>query len=308
MKAWGRWVGLLVCAAGALLLPPAGAVAKPGYVVSPGSHIVELMLKGSHGYAIQIAERNRRYLEVVASKGPSVVLYLTHHIPARDGVIDAKLPGVGRISMRFHPAGPARTEPGFFPPCHGGKTVTQRGYFLGTVHLRGERGYTTVKATRARGKIVTTAKEICNRSIFNDDSEPEPEEDATRLFSYSRSKGRLVRFSASTLGAADLQSPNSTFFSGSVTEQRGGMVIFRQAIALGPRDDLAPGDAGKFPLTATITPPPDQFHGTAVFHRHSEGKNAWTGSLGVDLPGAGRVALAGASFSSRLCQGAGCKR
>ncbi len=270
--------------------------------------MAELSLKGSHGYAIEIAERNRRSLEVFVNKGPSVVVYLIRRAPVRGDGIDTKLPGLGRVSVRFHPAGPAHTEPGFFSAaaCHGGETVKQPGSFVGRIRLRGERGYTTVQATKARGQVVTTSKEVCKRSIFNN-SKPESEEDATRVFADATSRGRAVKFFGTTLSTLNPSAPASTFFSGSVTERRRGMVIFRETAVHGTGNDLSPSDAGEFPSMATVTPP-TPFHGSAAFQRMPEGDNTWTGSMSVDLPGAGRVALAGSGFSARLCRGAGCRR
>jgi hypothetical protein len=303
MKVWGSWAIVVACAATALLLAPAGAGAKPGYVTFPGDHRVELNLKGSHGYAIHIVGHNRGF-ELSANKKSMVVVYLLLHNRLRGDRVEAKLPGVGRVSLRFHNAGPAHTEPGFFPPCHGGETIKQPGYFLGRIRFRGERGYTTVHATRARGEVVATSKEICKRSIFNGNSEPKPEEHTTRLFAYSKSAGRVVRFFGST---PPFSSHPFTFFSGSATERREGMAIFREAVVSGKDDDLVTGVAGDFPLTATVAPPAP-FHGSAAFQRMPGGNNAWTGSLSVNLPGAGQVALAGPDFSARLCQDSGCRR
>jgi hypothetical protein len=306
MGAGRIWVGFIASlVVTALLVVPAGASAKPGYVTFPGDHRIELSLKGSHGYVVELVERPGRHVfELIAYKGPNVVIYLLLHAHERGDGIEARLPGVGRVALEFQPAGPAQREPGFFAPqCHGGGTVKQPGYFVGTIRFRGERGYTAVHTTRAKGSNVTTKKEICKRSMFNDNPEPETEE-ATRLFAYSRSRGRLVQFSGRTL--SDPFDP-STFFSGSLTERREGMVIFRQSAASGTEHDLSPGDSGDFPPSATVTPP-DPFLGSAVFQRMPGGGNSWTGSLSVDLPGAGRVAMAGPGFSARLCQASGCRR
>jgi hypothetical protein len=301
MKGWGRQVGLLACAAMALLLAPAAAVAKPGYVVFPGSHTVELNLKGSHGYRIQISEVNHRWTELYASNYAGLAVYL---IPGStgDSEIEAEFPGVGRVSMRFHPLGGPHREKEFFPSCDGGTTIEQPGYFLGKVRLRGERGYTSVRATRARGRIVRTEKETCRRSVFDDQSEPN--EDITQLVAYSRSAGRTIGFYGSFV---EIAPETFTSFSGSVNEHRDGMTIARHTVISGEASDFAIGDAGPFPLSATLTPP-GPFHGSGVFQRMPGGDNAWTGSLSVSLPGAGRVALAGPRFSARLCQRSGCRQ
>lgn len=285
--------------------PPLAADAKPGYVVTPGEHWGALKLRGTHGYKIQITETSRG-LSVQAYKSSIAVIYGMRHSPAKGDGIDAELPGVGRVSLQFHPVGSPNTEPGFFPAwaCNGGETIKQPGYFLGTVRLRGERGYTTVHASRRRGQVVTTIREVCKRSIFNEDNEPEPEEEVTHLQALSRSKGRLVGFYAST---PPFSLHPYAFFWGFTSERRQRMMIFREAAPRGSLDDLALGDVGDFPFSATVTPPPP-FHGSGNFQRLPGGDSSWTGSLSVNLPGAGRVALAGRGFSAKLCHDAGCRR
>lgn len=299
---WRGWASLLPCVAALLLLVPAPAQAKPGYVVSGGFRRAELNLKGSHGYAIQVALHGRRRIELSASNGSSVAVYLLPPVRARDDRIEARFPGLGRVSMEFRPVGPAQREPGFFPQCRGGETVKQAGYYEGLISLRGERGYTAVHRTRAPGQIFTMAKEICKRSIFGDPRQG-PKEDVThvtRLFAYSRSEGRLTSFSATTTSFPS-ESFSATSFLSAISERRGRMSIVRITVANGEQSDLLPGDTDPFPLSATVSPP-DPFSGSAAFQRMPHGDNSWSGSLSAPLPGKGTVALAGQGFSVRLCQ------
>lgn len=292
---------MLVCVALALLIATATADAKPGYLVIPGRHEVELNVKGSHGYAIQISKSNR-FAEMFVNKGPSVAIYGLRRRQAKDDGIAAEFPGIGRVSVEFHPVGPPHKEAGF-PPCKGGKRTKQSGYFQGTIRIRGEGGYTSVRANRAPGKVVTSTKETCKRSIFNPDK-PEPEEERTRLSASSAPRhGRSVAFSASSLGAG---THAVTFFSGLAAERRRGMAILREVAITGATDDLSLGDSGDHPASATVTPPAP-FHGSAAFQRNPGGENGWTGPLSVDLPGLGRVALAGPRFSPELCRNSGCR-
>jgi hypothetical protein len=157
--------GVVACAVLALLTAPALANAKSGYVVFPGYHEVELNLKGSHGYSIQVTKTNR-FIEMFVDRDPDNAVYLIRHRQAKDDGIKAELPGVGRVSVEFHPVGPPHKKGGFFPPCRGGKTIKQPGYFQGTIRIRGERGYTSAHTDRASGEVVTVTKEICKRSIF----------------------------------------------------------------------------------------------------------------------------------------------
>jgi hypothetical protein len=299
-----RLSGFLALVAAVLLTVAALAEAKPGYIVTPGQQTAELQMKGTNGFVIQIKLWNGRVLEVSAYKSPDVIVYLTRRVHAQGNRIDATLPRIGRIRVDFQATGRVHREPGFFPPCNGGETAKQEGYFHGTIRLRGERGYTTARATRAHGQIVRTAEEVCKRSIFGD-TKPKTE-DASRVFAWSSSDGRSVSFSATTLETPNLTSPASVFFSGIVRERRQGMAIFREATARGTSGALAAADESEFPASATATPAAP-FGGYATFERMAQGANAWRGNLSVDLPGLGRVALAGSGFAARFCQKGGCR-
>lgn len=293
---------VLACTILALLTTPVLASAKPGYVVFPGYHEVELELEGSHGYSIQVTKTDR-FVEMFVHSNTDTAVYLIRRRQTDDDGIEAKFPGLGRISVEFHPAGPPQKEGGFFPPCNGGETTKQPGYFQGTIRIRGERGYTSAHAGRASGDVATVTKEICKRSDFNH-SKATPAEGETRLFATSGPKhGRSVALSADTV---NFRSTVETFFVGFTFEQREGMGISRQALVRGAAADLALGDTGDYPASATIMPPAP-FNGSAAFQRVPGGKNSWTGNLGVDLPGLGRVALAGPSFSAKLCRDSGCR-
>lgn len=290
---------LLACVVAALLALAPGVSAKPGYVVLPGSHSVELNLQGSHGFRIGAGKAGRLFY-VQAADERSVATYLNRSPRQKGDGIKAKFPGFGRIAVRFEPQGQPQHEPPFFPQCKGGKTVKQRGHFIGTIRFRGERGYTSVEATRAFGEVVTTTREICKRSIFDDGAEVEA--DRTELFAYSRSKERAVGFDASTLGP--LEAPSTTF-GATVVERRRGMTIYRGTFADGENGQLVAGDSRPYPLSATVSPPPP-FHGSAEFQRTPEGDRTWTGTLSVDFPGLDRVALTGPHFDARFCQHSGC--
>lgn len=290
---------LLACLLLALLAAAPAASAKPGYFVFSGGKSIGFSLKGSNGYWIEIGKEGGE-VRLLASKEESAVTYSVRSLAPRGNEIRARFPGLGRIAVRFRPLRPPRTiEPHPFPGCKGGETVKQPGHFVGTIRFRGERGYTSVRATRVRAAIETTAKEVCKRS----DNGPEREEDRTELFAVSESGREGVGFSADTTVIPEVTS--TTSFSATTVELRRGMSIYRNTFALGKESDILPGDTRPFPLSATITPPPP-FQGSAEFQRTAEGESTWTGSLTVPLPGLGRVALTGPDFTARLCQDAGC--
>jgi hypothetical protein len=289
---------LLACASALSLATPA-ASAKPGYFVFPGYRSMEVNLAGNNGYRISIDKSPRGYVSLSVSKEPNVIVYSARSLAPEKDRIKARFPGLGRVSVQFRPQGPPRKSSPFpFPECRGGEILRQHGHFVGTIRFRGERGYTSVRASRVKGVIETATKEVCKRSPS--DNDPEPAE-RTELWTHSRSGGRAVGFSAYMLGdPIDL-----TSFDAMVAERRRGVGIFRWTVVTGARGDLLTGDTRPYPLTATITPPAP-FSGSAQYERTPGGDRTWTGSLAVTLPGLGRVRLAGPRFSPRLCQGSGC--
>jgi hypothetical protein len=306
---------LLLCAVVLLLLAPTGAGAKPGYSIIHPTHVAYLTLKGSHGYEITFYKRNRESLEVVAENlGASVfdpwvfAEYRIHQHWVKGNEIAGRFPGLGRVSVRFHPVGHRQRESGFAPPgCSGGGVVKQPGYFEGTIRFRGEQGYTVARATRAHGELSTREKEVCKRSPKHPPEHRLPKGLITaRLRATSKSGGRLIRFSVDTFEPL-LPTSNGANIHASIDERRNGMEIRRYVLASGRKDALQLGDSSDFPASATVSPS-DPFHGSAVFERVPQGENAWTGSLSVPLPGAGLVPLTGRGFSASLCHEGGCSR
>lgn len=297
MRPSRTWTLLLVSFAALLAIVPS-ASAKPGYFVMAGYHSISFSLQGSNGYRIDVEKRGHRVV-VLASSRRHFVAYSPHASVPKGSDIDFRLPGLGRVAVRFRPQGPPRrTAPEPFPGCRGGESVKQRGHFVGTIRFRGERGYTSAREGRAKGAIESRTKEICKRSP-NDDSEPLPDE--TELWVESESSNRGVGFSASMVGdPIDL-----TSFGATVVERRRAMTIFRNTSAVGRKGDLVIGDTRPYPLSATVTPPAP-FSGSAEYTRTPDGERTWTGSLAVSLPGLGRVPLTGTDFSPRLCQLSGC--
>ena len=304
---------LLLCAAAALLLTPARALAKPRLEVSPQVHVASLTLKGTHGYEISIYERNREFLGVSASNlGASVFApwsiaeYRIHQHRAGPDQISGKLPGLGRISVKFHPVGSPKREPGpEIPGCRGGGVVKQPGYFEGPIHLRGEQDFTTAHATRARGEVSTSARKVCKRKPESGHSLPSGLITA-QLRANSESGGRRISFSVGTFEPLRPTSDGADIHA-SIEERRNGMRISRYVLASGREDVLQLGDDTAFPVSGTVSPP-DPFRGSAAFERGSRGENRWTGSLSVPLPGAGLVSLTGPEFSASLCHEGGCGR
>ncbi len=279
------------------------ARAKPGYFVWPGYRENTLSVKGTNGFRITVSHTSRR-VELTASEGDAAATYLVPAAkPGLDGEIEARFPGRGRVSVRFHPSGPPHHLPPFDPPgCNGGGEVKQRGTFRGTIRFRGERDFTRVATTSAPGFVFRSIREVCKDTSPNNGSSSDP---GYSLSAFAGAQGWAVSFAALRSGPGAEFDDGTTFF-GSSFERRRGMKVVRVAIAHAEDEAFAINGPPSRPTTASVAPPVP-FHGTAEFDGTVAGRPLWKGTLSVDLPGATAIPLTGASFVSRLCLGQRCR-
>jgi hypothetical protein len=162
---------VLAWIAAALLIaaPAAAAAPKSKTVTLSASGFSSFGVHGTNGWRVEVAANlNPRYthhrnVTVYASRPDhETVDYLLRGRVERDGTVDAKLPGIGRIDVRFEPTGSNRT---FTTPQKGckleGKPTDLIGYFRGTIELHGEGGYTSVERTSARGDVSVFPAQTC---------------------------------------------------------------------------------------------------------------------------------------------------
>lgn len=293
MKPEGR-VLVLACAVFAALLLPTGAAASSSIVAVPVDSYAEAHLTGTHGYRITIFVFGEA-LMMTARKGTASVNYVLLKGGIERGRIHARLPGVGRIFLEFH----ERSHPHdrSVSNCRSSET-TRKGVFVGTVKIRGERGYTSAIAHHVRGEIVQEPQEHCHRSPTARASRA-----GDRLLSASTSRGRghlsftALDFPSSVLGS-DL------LFSASLQRVRGHMAIMTTQSAIGKDPSVLEIEAP--PRSASVTPPAP-FTGSATFQQEAAGQFSWTGDLAVELPGIGEVSLAGPKFETSVCVGHKCR-
>jgi hypothetical protein len=288
-----RSLGLALVFAATLMAAPA-AVAKPGYFVWPGQQSSELTVKGTQDFKVTIA-RSPRYVELNASNGDTAAIYIVRAAKGPMDIIEARFPGLGRVSLRFHPRGDAEHESPFFP-CKGRGSIKQNGVFRGVIRFRGEEGFTRVAATRASGFLYRSFRQVCKGGSDSRLTSPLGYSLAAR----ERSPGRLVRFSAFR-ATEDPFIDGHTHHFAHAQERRDGMRIARVAVTteVSPSTFAVEG-LGAPPRSATVAPP-SPFSGTASFDAPSSGPVEWRGTLAVELPGLGVVPLAGPSFEAELC-------
>lgn len=279
----------LIVGAGVLLAAPA-AVAKPGYVTFPAERESQATVKGSNGFEITVAS-TAGWVELTARKGGASAIYVVRRKGHGRG-IQARFPGLGRVSLRFQPRGKPKRESGF---CGGRGSVQQPGLFRGIVRFRGEQGFTRVAASRARGHFYRAFREVCRESGAGR-SEPTPGYSLTALAS---SPGRTIGFYAFR-STYEWPIRNEATYIASTFERRRGALILRNASASTRPGGLMLGGDVLRPDSATVAPP-SPFSGAASFHGSPGAPGEWEGTLAADLPGAGTVQLTGSSFESRLC-------
>lgn len=290
----------LAIAALGLLAMPVSATAKPRHFVLPAMRLLEADVAASNGYVLHLLADQKGETAVTAERGAASASYAVRGARPDEGVIKARLPGFGRVALRFHPRG----EPRFVPAlCEGRPTQAERGVFLGRIRFRGENGFTEASATRAKGTVTTFPKQVC--TVDGDIPTSSPSRDWTQLGASSeRGRARFTSFSASRFEPAGEAFLGVTNLSASVSERRRGVYIDRtvstsvEAEALSVPEPERHGSA-----TVTAEAP---FSGSASYRAEGDGMASWTGTLSAEFPGIGEIRLAGPRFESFLCVGEKC--
>ncbi len=281
-------IGVLV----ALLVSPGAAGAKGGGFALGPSHSVELRLKGSKGYSISVSGDSETVTLTAERKGSSASY--TAKGFASDTRIKARLGRLGRISVRFHSHGGPKRMPLPKGICRGEEEMVESGTWVGQIHFRGEQGYTTAHASRAKGAITDRPKVTCG--IHGGKEGNLPDFQATILSAASDAKGIF----ATSLSSDSRPSLDGSSVAASLFEfHRRGLSIIRSISADAKSDAIVLNEEGGHITSATIAPPAP-FKGTATFQRTRGPEGSWTGTLAGDFPGRGEVTLAGPEFFAKV--------
>jgi hypothetical protein len=298
MKAWLGIVGALALLA--LGATPAQAGQNPAGLVEWPHGLHEFRLDASDGYRLQVTDTGDGHIYLTAQRGHSVVQYSVRGAASTDNGLKARFPGVGRIAVDFRPVGHARrVAPA--GNCKGAGNLVQRGVFEGTIRFRGERGYSSAHATRAKGEVVTSARQTCrNLGESGGGHGGAGDIHVTFLNAFAKRHGAVTGFSASKWSSASQPAIDVVFFSASLASHHHGMFSFRSVSARA--NPAAIEMTGERPLPdSLVVTPPGPFQGSGQLERLSKSATNWSGTLSVEFPGAGIVPLAGPEFSSELC-------
>lgn len=287
-RRWSKFVAGALTVATAMLVPVPGASAEG----EPDTGAFNAFnLKASHGYRVMVLAsstkeyRNGRVLIAVSRKGQEVNYFAPAQVT--DTSVEADLGALGRIDVTFQPSG----EKGVAHPiCDRSQRVTySRGSYVGTIDLRGEEGYTRVRAESAPYSLHPFIDFICPGYSHNE------------TFGHGVSGARLRARMKAGGERIELQvnqnRPGARVRIGASTDERRGEIwISREVTSFLPAASFgfAPD------LRVASLRPPAPFSGSAHFLRTAAPPNRWTGSLALDFPGRSNVSLAGTRFRATL--------
>ncbi|MGN6275570.1 MAG: hypothetical protein ACTHNP_06535 [Solirubrobacterales bacterium] len=233
--------------------------------------------------------------------------YAVHNLGSlARGVVRARLGSLGRVSLRFRPDRRVDRRHARHG-CEVLPSITEHGRFVGHVAFRGEGGYLHLSLPGGAGTIERSPALRCR----NGQAAPLPSKslrgyvaprsffatphDIALLYASSRRHGRYIGVTA---GHPEGAPPGAELRMG-MFESTGEMAVGRYALATGGPGTLLTSLPGVHPATATLAPPAP-FFGEATYQEGAAASQAWTGNLGIRLPGL-KLPLTGPRFHVRLC-------
>ena len=306
MTKWSAYVPIRLCP-GSLRShfspprPSSGRAGASSDSASGSTSSAAFGLTASNGFSLDIESEGGKVTIVASERRPPIAtfsaagrprpagtgngassIYRARGATASPNLIEARLGGLGRISVAFHPSGKVHVTRldarGRAGACARPARIVRRlGTFTGSIEFEGEDGYTSVRATSARGSVGTPLPPGCA---------------AGRAVLSAVNPRAGTRFEATTtdMGVAFR----------AILEQRleGGVVVSRRAYAGAPRGTFAFDNA----LTSARVSPPAPFSGVARYAAGRPRPGSWAGSLSVTFPGA-TIPMTGPGFQARLGAG-----
>jgi streptogramin lyase len=268
-----------------------------------GGSVHRLSLMGSNGYRISLSSYiNHKYNRITlsAEKNGTYARYSVKG-QAHKAVIRAAYPGLGQVTVHFVPSKVKGLPP--HPGCREPSGAIEKGSFLGIIRFRGEKGFTTVDATRAHGTIVRRFRQLC-RAVKRATAS---RRDGARRFEDVELGATVgdVRFTAHNRVGNEESS-----FNVKGSETRRGVYITRGLPGVTGKGSFAYND----PMTEATLAPPSPYKGRASYsgsgNPNSPMPGFYTqgtllGSLRVFLPGLGIVPLGTGRAKADMSRSAG---
>jgi len=260
-------------------------------------HALTFSLRNSDGYKVTVVGTGPTVgLVVSRPKSKVSTTYLVHGKVTKTS-IEASFPGLGRVDVDFRPQ--QSGEPTCNSVLHG-----EPGLFQGRIQFKGEGGYTSVDAHRAKGKAVGAGSlRHCKGGIGTHINRHRLEALLKKLLGRGGPQAKKTRVLAEwkqPLGGVFFEATqvgrDHTQFLAVQQTTVGRLAIFHIARAHGSAKRLASDPRLSF---ASVSPPAP-FKGTGDLRHGPDGRKQWTGDLTASFPGAPDVPLAGPDFKTVL--------
>jgi hypothetical protein len=225
--------------------------------------------------------------------------------------ISARFGDLGEVSVRFHQKGKIAKGSLPFPlrpaqqGCGSRIGPDKTGLFTGTIRFRGEGGYASVNAKRAKGLVgrppSTRCGDFFDGNVFEEGCpEASGSGEGPGFLEESLADERALYLLVGKGSIRINRDPPKSldlYLAGSL-EHSQGVAISRSALAVVIPSELAYDPALR---TMTVTPPAP-FSGTATFRANPDGTAVSEGTLALAFAGVpDPVSLTGPGFSGLLC-------
>jgi hypothetical protein len=290
---------ILVVAVMLACLGPASAVAKRGYFATDPSSSMQAQVRGSNGYGISLSA-DTGFVSLSARGHHATVEYAARGM-ARKGRIKARFGSFGRAALRFHPRGKAHLRKEAERDCRGGDSLIQPGVFVGKLDFEGEQGYTGIHASRIKGTVTHTKRQVCknNSGEGGEGGEGGFPSSLELTFLNAAADENETSFNAFKIESKSKRGRRAASFSATIIESPQPRLSVFRSIQATTKDfttfSVVKASHGRVD-EATVTPPAP-FSGSATYRRAvAKRSETWAGSLTGDFPGLGTVSLAGPEF------------
>ncbi|HMI80191.1 MAG TPA: hypothetical protein VK480_00230 [Solirubrobacterales bacterium] len=275
-------------------LPPRHLLTQVGAPVPPERRFLSgFEVETSGPYEVGVISFGSAVMLIVSREteddGLTETIYLARGV-ATPNRLQATFGNFGRVSMRFREA-QRQPRSGKRRTCRrGGIFAGRRGVFVGNLRFKGEDGYVSVRAHRAKG--ISFTRDECPRH---------------RRGQRARAQGLpflpppAIIFASSRRGVDStallaLRIFDRTLYLVKDEESRGKLAIVRLALGGEGDERFKVNDA----LTRAKISPPVPFRGTGRYSAAPDGTTTWSGNLSVNFPGVPRFPLTGPEFEAFL--------
>lgn len=303
-----------------LAAPTGAAAAKTEH--RPANTSAAFFGKGANGFVVYLFAFDRGVgftaAKAVGDEGEQTVNYLDFRRKRSDALDRGRLDvEVGRLGhFRGHFVVTKTKTQKLESGCTGDPTVQEEGHFVGSFVFHGERGYTSLHATREQGVITRQGATDCpvpteprnhrhGGKRAEEVAEKAAEEDEYRVVAADPKAHILFQASREQAPPGPGNRATTVFRATARTGKAGPFEVTHSATLFDTHGAaasfLTPNEAE--PLAEATLEPPAPFSGSATFQLETPKTASWTGDLAVELPGLGKLPLTGKELYAGACRG-----